>query len=1400
MARKVTEDQIGIQLFYEPPTLETASSTASVDIIAIHGIGAHPDDTWRKIVDAGSSNERYVNWLRDTNMLPAAIPNARIMRYGYESHWFGETIKLKASTVAQRLLQNLKRRRIEYVLATALIEAQEDSLRPLIFIAHCFGGLVVLKAIVDAKRAESRWRGIYQSTCGILFFGTPFRGAAGLNQTELLRAIQSQYEDDQIQRSNLNILDPGNETLVDLVDMFLETRQEKNLARIACFFELKPSNVGAIYDGPRIQKFVVDESSGCLDLTESTEKYSLSRDHFNMNKFGKSTEEDFETVLEVIEDMVEQAPVLMKARNQEKSAADPDQSFQVPFDISRLPVTGLFVDRDQQVKEIELSLIPGEAVSRKVHVLYGLGGIGKTQLAIAYAREYQEKYSAIVWVNGSNQDTVLQSLAVFAKNSEIVCEAEPSIEADHHGSDMKKDAQAGLQWLARKENRRWLMIFDNVDQDYQTDQGAEDPDAYDLTSYFPRADHGSILVTTRLSSLGDMGKSTEVTRLNQEQAINILSNSSRLPPSAVGMKDLVARLGCLPLAIVQAGTYIQQTGTNCPKYQRLYNTSWSELLDKNPRLSDYANGSVQTTWMISYKRICQIDVNAAKLLQLWAHFHYHDLWFELFHASKDLNHPPWVLSLMQSEIAFMEVMKTLLAYSLIECSSSRESYSVHPVVHDWCRGSIGQGQIDMSWLALTIVGYAAPGVSAEGEFWLIQQRLLPHANQCWQEVFRYNATELKMSWDIDIAFDRLGFLYLSLGKPAEAEKMYQRALNGKEKALGPDHTSTLNTVNNLGILYENQGKLVEAEKIYQRALDGYETALGPDHISTLDTINNLGILFQNQGKLAEAEKMYQRALDGFEKALGPDHTSTLNTVNNLGGLYQNQGKLAEAEKMYQRALDGREKALGPDHTSTLNTVNNLGGLYQYQGKLAEAEKMYQRALDGREKALGPDHTSTLNTVNNLGRFYQYQGKLAEAEKMYQRALDGKEKALGPDHTSTLNTVNNLGTLYQYQGKLAEAEKMYQRALDGKETALGPDHTSTLDTVNNLGTLYENQGKLAEAEKMYQRALDGKETALGPDHTSTLDTVNNLGVLYENQGKLAEAEKMYQRALDGYETALGPDHTSTLNTVNNLGVLYENQGKLAEAEKMYQRALDGRETALGPDHTSTLDTVNSIGNLYKNQGKLAEAEKMYQRALDGFEKAWGPDHTSTLVIVNNLGILYESQGKLAEAERMYQRALNGKEKALGPDHTSTLDTVNNLSILYQHQGKLVKAEKMYQRALDGYETALGPDHTSTLDTVNNLGVLYQNQGKLAEAEKMYQRALDGKETALGPGHTSTLGIINNIGNLYENQGKLAEAEKMYQRALDGSEKALGPDHTDTLGIINNIGNLYKNQGKLAEAEK
>ncbi|KAJ5151485.1 uncharacterized protein N7482_010737 [Penicillium canariense] len=872
--------------------------------------------------------------------------------------------------------------------------------------------------------------------------------------------------------------------------------------------------------------------------------------------------------------------------------------FDVPLDLTAVPVIENFLGRQDELDQLWQYLKPNSSQARKVAILHGLGGIGKTQLAIRFARDRKFDFTAIFWLSGKDRVTLLQSL------SSILPRLPGQSQNTEASNDEEVEQRANyvLRWLALKDNSRWLIIFDNIDQYFSIDD--VDGDTYDIGKFFPAADHGSILLTSRPQDITELGKPFPVHRLDSKDTIRLLLESSHLlERNAVNTLALADRLGGLPLAIVIAGAFMRQTGTNITEYLQYYQESWSDLqLQSNPG-RQYQQGNMLQTWTISYHEIQKRDPKAAELLLLFAHFDNRDIWYGLV---KGGCHSPDATS---NELTFKINVKTLIGFSLLETTQQGGSYAMHPVVQNWCLHIASADKVHsirLNNLALISVGYTVPSARTRN-YSDLQQRLIAHANFVRHRDWSGD--------NITVLGALLGFggLYSNQGKLKEGEEVYQQALIGYEKALGPNHTSTLVTVNNLGILYSDQGKLKEAEEMYQRALAGYEN----DPMPTLSTVNNLGNLYSNQGKLKEAEEMFRRALAGYEKALGPGHTSTITTVNNLSLLYHNQGKLKAAGEMYQRALAGYNKALGPDHTSTLVTVNNLGNLYRDQGKLKAADEMYQRALAGYEKALGPDHTSTLNTVNNLGNLYRYQGKLKVAEEIYQRALAGYEKALGPDHTSTLNTVNNLGLLYSDQGKLKAAEEMYQRTLVGKDKTLGPDHTSTLETVNNIGLLYSNQGKLKEANEMYERALAGFDKALGPDHTSTLTTVNNLGNLYKHQGRLKEAEEMYQRALRGTEKALGPDHTSTLETINGLGNLYKGQGMLKEAEKMCYRALTGYEKTLGPDHMVTLNTVKNLGNLFKDQGKLKEAKDMYQRALAGYEKALGPDHSKIRRVMERL---------------------------------------------------------------------------------------------------------------------------------------------------------------------------------------
>jgi tetratricopeptide (TPR) repeat protein len=230
---------------------------------------------------------------------------------------------------------------------------------------------------------------------------------------------------------------------------------------------------------------------------------------------------------------------------------------------------------------------------------------------------------------------------------------------------------------------------------------------------------------------------------------------------------------------------------------------------------------------------------------------------------------------------------------------------MHNCVHSWTVHVVNRGfDAKMGGLALKCVGRHMPDRDQHNSL-VTERRLMRHATRSWEFI-----------------------------------------VNSSVDSGGREHY-----LHSFGDAFAHQGRLEEAEKMYQRALQGFEKAWGIEHISTLDTVNNLGILYKNLRRLDEAEKMYQRALQGYEKAWGLEHTLTLNTVNNLGNLYSDLGRLDEAEKMYQRAMEGFEKAWGLERTSTLTTVNNLGALYAGLGQINEAEKMYQRTLSGCEKRL-----------------------------------------------------------------------------------------------------------------------------------------------------------------------------------------------------------------------------------------------------------------------------------------------------------------------------------------------------------------------------------------------------------------------------------------------------------------
>ena len=328
---------------------------------------------------------------------------------------------------------------------------------------------------------------------------------------------------------------------------------------------------------------------------------------------------------------------------------------------------------------------------------------------------------------------------------------------------------------------------------------------------------------------------------------------------------------------------MRMTDTNVSDYIRMYNQAWAKLMEKQHRYT-LEDRSMLTTWTLSYNSLRLQSEHAAKLLMLWAFLDNQDLWYELLTPALEDEFanqlPPWFTNCVNDEFEFKECMGLLRKYSFVDAKTESSSFSMHPVLHHWCSHAFERDKATMGWLAVIVVASAVPNRDELNSIF-VGRRLLPHCDHVYsmlQEDFWNEDYQLS----VGSACYWLGRLCKDQGKMKEAEDLYLRALITREKILGPEHDSTLDTFNSLGVLHNDQGKHKEAEEMFVRALAGYEKIYGPEHSETLDVINNLGILYEKQGKTTEAEAMYLRALAGYEEIHGPEHSGTLDVMHNLG--------------------------------------------------------------------------------------------------------------------------------------------------------------------------------------------------------------------------------------------------------------------------------------------------------------------------------------------------------------------------------------------------------------------------------------------------------------------------------------------------------------------------------------
>jgi tetratricopeptide (TPR) repeat protein len=620
-------------------------------------------------------------------------------------------------------------------------------------------------------------------------------------------------------------------------------------------------------------------------------------------------------------------------------------------------------------------------------------------------------------------------------------------------------------------------------------------------------------------------------------------------------EGIVQEMNLLPLALDQAGAYIEETGCGLSAYLELYRTHRRELLHHRGYVPTNHPESVATTLSLSFQKVEQTNPAAADLLRVCAFLHPDAIPEELL---LDLT----VSDLYQFDLALAILRNT----SLVTRHSASRTLSVHQLVQVVLRDQLTPAEIGLwSERVVRIVNASFPEPTIDT--WAQCERLLAQVFACISLVL----DEGSGLEELGSLVSRAGRYLLERGRYQEAKPLLTRAVILAEQQF-PSHCSTLIARLLLqGEVSWRLGDIEVANAHWQRALALGEHTLETAHPQIADALVTVGLLCTEQGKYEQAEPLYRRALNIYEQLWGSEHekhAETATILNVLALLYWEQGKYAQAEPLYWRALAIREQVLGPAHPLVGAPLNNLGLLYTDLGKYAQAEPLYRRALSLREQTWGPDHPSVAFSLLGFAILFTQQGQYKHAEMFAQRALYIREQILGVGHRDVAMALVCLAHVYAEQGHYNLAEPLFQRAHCIQNQVLGPDHPRRTFALNGLATIAGVQGKYEQAEALFQQAIRIEEQARGSTHVYVALGLHGLANVYRNQRKDQQAEFLYLRSLGIRERALVPQHLLIANTLHDLAVLKDMQGHDQEARPLYQRAMLIREAVLGREHPKT----------------------------------------------------------------------------------------------------------------------------------------------------------------------------------------------------------------------------------------
>ncbi|KAN0087192.1 hypothetical protein V8E54_000880 [Elaphomyces granulatus] len=646
-----------------------------------------------------------------------------------------------------------------------------------------------------------------------------------------------------------------------------------------------------------------------------------------------------------------------------------------------------FLGRHNEVVGLQERIVSKDRV-RKIAIT-GLGGVGKTQIALEIAYRIRDKKPefSIFWIPATSVEKIEQAYMGIGERLGL---------QDRTPADMKKAVKAHL---SSEKTGPWLLIIDNLDdRNIWTTSDASSPV---LKTYIPQSKYGFVLFTTRNQQLAISLVGPDVIsipEMDDKMATDLLRASlihKDLVNDSQTTTQLLCQLSCLPLAIIQAASYMNQIGISVATYLSLLERQENEMVELlSQDFEDewrYAESKnpVAVTWLISFHQIQKLNCLAADYLSFMSCIDPRDI-------------PQSLLPPHSSQVKQQNALGLLKAYSFITGQADDHTVSLHRLVHLATRNWLQTGGMLEQWTVNTGKRLTDIFPSDENENRILWREYLPHA------LFVLRSKEFQNdTWDREYLVEKVARCLSSDGRYHEAEILFKEVVEKKRKRLKDDDEEMLASMAWMASTYRNQGRWTEAEKLGAQVMETRMTVLGPEHPDTLTSMHNLACTSRHQRRWTEAEKLFVQTVETRKIVLGPEHLDTLTSMHNLASTYRDQGRWTEAEKLFVQVMETRKTVLGPEHPDTLSSMHNLASTYQKQGRWTEAEKLFVHAMVTFKTVLGPEHPNTLVTMSNLSFALKGLGRHAEALSLLQDCVQLQEQRLGPTHPGTISATARL---------------------------------------------------------------------------------------------------------------------------------------------------------------------------------------------------------------------------------------------------------------------------------------------------------------------------------------------------------------------------------------------------------